>query len=87
MADPPLAAGAVQDTTDWALALDVAATAVGAPGDPATKEFEAAEAAPVPAELSAATVKLYAVPEVRPGTVQAVVPVVQVKPPGLDVTE
>ena len=32
MADPPLDAGAVQDTTDWALALDVAVTAVGAPG-------------------------------------------------------
>ena len=32
MADPPLEAGAVQDTTDWALAFDVAVTPVGAPG-------------------------------------------------------
>ena len=52
----PVAAGAVQDTTDWALAFDVAVTMVGVPGVPATREFEAAEAAPVPAELMAATV-------------------------------
>ena len=52
----PVAAGAVQDTTDWALAFDVAVTAVGAPGLPATSEFDAADAAPVPAELMAATV-------------------------------
>ena len=32
MADPPLEAGAVQATTDWVLAFDVAVTPVGAPG-------------------------------------------------------
>jgi hypothetical protein len=55
MVEPPLEAGAVQDTTDWVLAFDVAVTAVGAPGVPATSEFDAAEWVPVPAELMAAT--------------------------------
>ncbi len=47
MAAPPLLAGAVQDTTDWVLALDVALTAVGAPGVVAgVAGDEAAEALP-----------------------------------------
>ena len=58
MVEPPLEAGAVQDTTDCALALEVAVTAVGVPGVPTTSELEAAEPAPTPAELVAATVKV-----------------------------
>jgi len=58
MAEPPLAAGAVHDTTDWVLALAVAVAPVGAPGVPALSELEAAEAAPVPAELLAVTVNV-----------------------------
>ncbi len=54
----PVAAGAVHDTTDWALALDVAVTPVGAPAVPATREFDADEAVLVPAELVAVTVKV-----------------------------
>ena len=86
MADPPLAAGAVHATTDWELALDVAVTPVEAPGVPTLMDPEAAEAAPVPAELMAATVNVYVDPVVRPLTVHAVVAVEQVKPPGLEVT-
>ena len=59
MAAPPLDAGAVQLTTDWALALDVAVTPVGTLG--AVAGMAAAEAADgllVPAELVAVTVKV-----------------------------
>ena len=56
--EPPLEAGAVHDTTDWVLALEVAVTAVGAPGVPTTIELEAAEPAPTPAEVVAATVNV-----------------------------
>jgi hypothetical protein len=59
MAAPPLLAGAVQDTTDWVLALEVADTAVGAPGTVAgTAAAEAAEVVPVPAGLVAVTVNV-----------------------------
>jgi hypothetical protein len=59
MAAPPVEAGAVQDTTDWALALDVAATAVGAPGAVAgVAGTDGLEAALVPAELVAVTVNV-----------------------------
>ncbi len=59
MAAPPLDAGAVQDTTDWALAYDVPATAVGAPGAVAGMAgAEAADAGLVPAEFWAVTVKV-----------------------------
>ena len=59
MAAPPLDAGAVHDTTDWVLALDVAVTPVGALGTAAGMAgAEAAEAGPVPAELVAVTVKV-----------------------------
>jgi hypothetical protein len=51
-----------------------------------TIEFDADEDGLVPAELVAVTVKVYVVPSVRPVTVQDVVLVVQVRPPGLDVT-
>ena len=85
MAPPPVDAGAVQDTSDEALELEVAEAAVGAPGVPTFSELEAAEAAPVPAELMAATVNVYVVPVVRPVTVQPVVAVEQVSPPGDEV--
>jgi len=59
MAAPPLEAGAVHDTTDWVLALDVAVAAVGALGAAAgTAAGEAAEAGLVPAELVAVTVNV-----------------------------
>jgi hypothetical protein len=90
MAEPPVA-GAVQETTELALALDVPATAVGLPGTVAALTlFELPLAEPVPAALVAVTLKVYAVPAVRPEvTVQlvAVAPdAVQVPPPELAVT-
>jgi len=47
-------------------------------------EFEAAEAGPVPAELMAVTVKVYAMPFVSPVTVQGEAAQVPVSPPGED---
>jgi hypothetical protein len=88
IAAPPLTVGAVQETADWVLALDVAATAVGAVGAPAVSELVDDEALPVPAGLVALTVNVYAWPLVRPETVQVVVVplgVVQIWPPD-DVT-
>jgi len=59
MVAPPLDAEAVQDTTDWVLAFDVAVTAVGMLGVVAgVAGAEAVEAALVPAELVAVTVKV-----------------------------
>ena len=59
MAAPPLDSGAVQDTTDWVLAFDVADTAVGTLGVVAgMAAADAVEAALVPAELVAVTVKV-----------------------------
>ena len=66
-----------------------ATTDVGAPGAPTVViEFEALEAVPVPAELVALTVNVYAVPAVKP--VIAIVPlpaceIVPVTPPGEEV--
>ena len=61
MAEPPLLAGAVQVTVAEALPA-VAVPMVGAPGTVAgavgVTEFDGAEAAPVPTELIAATVKV-----------------------------
>ena len=56
----PLDAAAVQVTTDWVLANDVAVTPVGAPGTVVvgTTALEATEAALVPAALVAITVKV-----------------------------
>ena len=45
--------------------------------------FDATDGAPVPAELVAVTVKVYAVPLVRPVTTQGELAQVPVKPPGL----
>ena len=59
MAAPPLEAEAVQDTTDWVLALEVAVTAVGTLGVVAGMAgAEAAEGPLVPAELVAVTVNV-----------------------------
>ena len=88
MVAPPLEAGAVQDTTDWVLANELAVTPVGAPGVvDGVAVADGAEAGPVPEPLVAVTVKVYPVPLVSPVTVQVVAPVVvQVKPPGAEVT-
>ena len=48
--------------------------------------FDAADATPVPILLVAVTVKLYAVPFVRPVTVMGLLGPEAVNPPGLDVT-
>ena len=67
----------------------VAVTPVGAPGTTpvGVTELDAALAAPVPTLLVAVTVKVYAVPGVRPVTVHVSAPVVvQVRPPGFEVT-
>ena len=59
MVAPPLEAGAVHETTDWELALDVAVTPVGAPGTAAgVAEFDTADAAPLPDPLVATTGKV-----------------------------
>ena len=58
-AAPPLEAGAVHDTTDLALAFDVAATAVGAQGTVAgVAAADGLEDGLVPAELVAVTVNV-----------------------------
>ena len=86
-AAPPLLPGGPKLTV--ALALPPSAeTVVGAPG---TVRFagvtllDAAEAGPVPAELAAVTVKVYAVPLVRPVTTSGLPAPDAVNPPGLDV--
>ena len=87
MAAPPLEDEAVQATTDWVLAYEVAVTAVGAVGTVAgVAGAEAVELGPVPAPLVAVTVNVYGVPFVSPLTVQLVVADVQTKAPGADVT-
>ena len=59
MADPPLEADVVHATTDWVLALEVAVTAVGAPGIVAgVAGADAADALPTPTELVAVTVNV-----------------------------
>jgi hypothetical protein len=60
---------------------------VGVPGTVAgVTEFEAAEAVPVPTALVAVTLKVYAVPFVRPVTTIGEDAPVPVNPPGVDVT-
>jgi hypothetical protein len=83
-----LAAGAVHDTFDWVDSNEVAATPVGALGTvDGVAEFDATEAALVPARFVAVTVNVYAVPFVRPVTVQVVAPVVvHVFDPGVEIT-
>ena len=80
-------AGAVQETTDWPFAFDVAVTDVGAPGAIAgIAAPDATDATPVPAEFVAVTVNVYEVPLARPVTVHEVVEEVHVNDPGEEVT-
>jgi len=85
--EPPLSVGAVHDTTAWRSPA-VALTAVGAPGTViGVTGSEAVEVTESPAALVAVTVKVYAVPFVRPVTVTEVSPVVVADAPaGDDVT-
>jgi hypothetical protein len=55
---PAVADGVTHDTTEAALALEVAVTAVGAPGVPTLIALDAYEDGPVPAALSAVTVNV-----------------------------
>jgi len=76
---PPFDAGAVHDTTDWSFWYDRADTAVAAPGRVAgVAGAVCAEGALLPEPLLATTLNTYAVPLVRPVTVQVVEVVVQV---------
>jgi hypothetical protein len=83
----PTWVGAVQETSTN-VALGTALTPVGEPGALlGVTEFDATEAALVSTALVAVTLKVYGVPLASPITVhlRAVV-VVQVFPPGLEVT-
>ena len=87
IADPPVFVGAVKLTVALPL-LTVALIPVGVPGAVAaglTAE-DALEAVPVATELVAMTVKVYAVPLVRPVTVIGEDAPVAVRPPGEEVT-
>jgi hypothetical protein len=86
IADPPSLDGAVNDTLACASPF-VAVPIVGAPGTvDGVTELEAELARPVPLALVAVTVKVYAVPLVRPVTVIGLaVELVPVKLPGFDV--
>jgi hypothetical protein len=89
MAEPPVFAGAVHDTAA-VLGDSVTLRPVGAPGTvDGVTDADADDADPVPLALVAATVKVYAVPLVRPVTVVDDVAApftVFVAPPGLAVT-
>jgi hypothetical protein len=86
MALPPLLLGAVKVTLAWALP-GVAVPIVGAPGAVGlgVTLLLVAEAAPTPMALVAVTVKVYAVPLVRPATVTGLLVPVPVMLPGLEV--
>ena len=88
IAEPPVLAGAVQETVDVVFRFDEPRTDVGAPGTvEGTAAADAAEATEVPLGFVAVTVKVYEVPFVRPDTEQVSAPVVeQVAPPGDAVT-
>ena len=82
----PLATGAVQETTADA-AAGAAATPVGAPGTGSCGVPDtAADVGPAPNRLVAVTVSVYVVPLASALNVQVVAAVVQVAPPGLEVT-
>ena len=86
MALPPSEAGAVHEITART-SSGIADTSVGAPGTVGVvTEFDASEVALVPMEFVAVTVKVYAVPFVRPITMTEVPVVVAVTPLGSDVT-
>jgi hypothetical protein len=87
IAEPPVFVGAVKLTVALPL-LTVALIPVGVPGAVAAgvTEDEALEVVPVPTALVAVTVKVYAVPLVRPVTVIGEDVPVAVIPPGEEVT-
>jgi hypothetical protein len=86
IADPPLLAGAVNETVAEPLPA-TAVTLVGAPGVVAgVTEFEVLDGVLVPFALVAVTVKVYAVPLTRPVIVIGDDPPVAVNPPVLEVT-
>ena len=77
--------GVVKVIVAWPLPA-VAVPIAGAPGTVfGVTLLDAAEAVPVPTAFVAVTVKVYAVPLVRPVTVSGLVAPVAVKPPGLEV--
>ena len=83
---PPLLAGAVKLTVACPLPA-VAVPIVGAPGTVlGVTGLDAAEAGLLPAAFVATTVKVYAVPFVRPVTVMGLDVPIAAKPPVLDVT-
>jgi hypothetical protein len=89
IAAPPVEDGAVQDTTDRPLALDLADTPVDAPGTvEGTAALDAAEALLVPIGFVAVTLNVYEVPFVRPVTthLRPLSLVLHLKLPGVDVT-
>jgi hypothetical protein len=85
IATPPLLVGGPKLTV--AARLPAAAeTAVGAPGTvPGITLVDGADAGPVPAELVAVTVNVYAVPLVRPPTTSGLAEPDAIRPPGLEV--
>ena len=87
IADPPVFVGAVKLTVALPL-LPVAPIPVGTSGaiGAGVTDDDAVEAVPVPTELVATTVKVYAVPLVRPVTVIGEEVPVAVMPPGEEVT-
>ena len=83
---PPLDDDAVQLTDAWLLPA-TALDSVGALGAVAgVTALEADDAGPAPAALVATTLKVYAVPLVRPEKTQLVAVEVHVAPPGEAVT-
>ena len=69
--------------------INAESTPLAEPQTPANcgdTELLAADAEPVPAELAAVTVNVYAVPLVKPVTVMGLEEPVLVMPPGLEVT-
>ena len=89
IAEPPVFVGAVKLTVALPL-LTVALIPVGVPGavtvGAGVTEDDALEVVPVPTALVAVTVKVYAVPLVRPVTVIGEAVPVAVIPPGTEVT-
>jgi hypothetical protein len=85
MGEPPLDAGGTKRNVNCPLPGTVALI-VGAPGTLAgVTVFEGADARPVPIEFVAITVKVYAVPFVRPVTVMGDAAPLAAMPPGDEV--
>ncbi len=77
----------VNEVAAWFWVSDFDATAcVAVTLDDGVTWFDGEDAGPVPAEFVAVTVKVYAVPFARPGTVIGDPVPVAVNPPGDDVT-